>query len=70
MKTSLRMKCPNCGHWNRIPVDKIFAEMPSTEPKIHVFIPLYKPLQLFKCEKCGKILADPMNLIRITSQKG
>jgi hypothetical protein len=26
MKTRLRMKCPNCGHWNKVPVNKIFIE--------------------------------------------
>jgi hypothetical protein len=26
MKTRLRMKCKACGHWNRVPVNKIFLE--------------------------------------------
>jgi hypothetical protein len=27
----LRMKCRNCGHWNRVAVEKIFVEQPSPE---------------------------------------
>jgi hypothetical protein len=41
MKTKLRMKCPNCGHWNRVPVNKVLVEQDSPEPKVsfhsHVF---------------------------------
>ena len=29
----LRMKCSNCGHWNRVSVNKIFIEQNSLEPK-------------------------------------
>ena len=24
MTKNLRMKCPSCGHWNRVPVNEIF----------------------------------------------
>jgi len=41
MKKTLRMKCPSCGHWNRIQVNKIFIEQPSSEPKVRVMIPFY-----------------------------
>lgn len=33
MKKRLKMKCPSCGHWNRITVSKAFVEQPSPEPK-------------------------------------
>lgn len=65
MKTKLRMKCPNCGHWNRVPVNKIFIEQPSPEPKVKVLIPIYEPLEVIKCKKCGQIIAEPKELIRI-----
>jgi len=68
MKTKLKMRCPRCGHWNRITVNKIFVEQPSSDPKVHVFIPMYNPLQLSKCEKCGEVLAEPKELIRIQKQ--
>ncbi len=29
------------------------------------FIPMYEPLQVSKCEKCGKVTAEPKVLIRI-----
>jgi hypothetical protein len=65
MKTRLRMKCEACGHWNRIPVNKLFVEQPSQEPKVKVMIPMYEPLKVSKCRKCGRIMAEPKELIRI-----
>jgi phage FluMu protein Com len=61
----LRMKCPSCGHWNRIPVNKIFLEQPTSEPKVKAYIPMYEPLKVEACKKCGKIIAEPKVLIRI-----
>jgi len=55
MKKNLRMKCLNCGHLNRVSVNKIFIEQNSTEPKVKVLIPMYKPSEVVKCEKCGKV---------------
>jgi ribosomal protein S27E len=26
---------------------------------------MYKPLEITKCEKCGKVIAEPKELIRI-----
>ena len=65
MARRLRMKCPNCSHWNRVSVNKIFIEQNSSEPKVKVLIPMYEPLEVTKCEKCGKIIAEPKELIRI-----
>ena len=59
------MKCPNCGHWNRVPVNKIFIEQETSEPKVKAYIPMYEPLEVVKCKKCGKIIAEPKELIRI-----
>jgi len=66
MKRFLRMKCSSCGHWNRVSVNKIFLEQPNPiEPKVKVMIPMYEPLETSKCKKCGKIIAEPKELIRI-----
>jgi len=65
MKRNLKMKCPDCGHWNRVPVNKVFIEQNSPEPKVRVIIPMYEPLEVVKCKKCGKIIAEPKELIRI-----
>ena len=65
MIRNLRMKYSSCGHWNRIPVNKIFIEHPSSEPKVRVMIPIYEPLEVSKCKKCSKIIAEPKELIRI-----
>ena len=69
METKLRMKCSNCGHWNRVPVNKIFIEQPSSEPKVRVLIPMYEPLEVSKCKKCGKIIAEPKELIKIVKSR-
>jgi len=65
MRKMLRMKCRSCGHWNKIAVDKIFVEQPTPEPKVKAYVPMYNPLQLFKCKKCGEVIAKPKELIRI-----
>jgi hypothetical protein len=62
MTKYLRMKC-GCGHWNRVPVNKIFIERTSPEPKVKAMIPIYEPLEVAKCKKCGKIIAEPKQLI-------
>ncbi len=58
------------GYWNRVSVNKIFIEEANPiEPKVTVLIPMYEPLELTKCEKCGKIIAEPKELIRIQKRK-
>jgi RNase P subunit RPR2 len=69
MKTRLRMKCENCGCWNRFEVNKLFIEQPSPEPKVKIIIPFYEPLKVEKCKKCGNLLTEPKTLVRITSEK-
>ena len=68
MKTRLRMKCEACGHWNRFEVNKLFIEQPSSEPKVEVLIPYYEPLKVENCKKCGKVIAEPRELIRIVKE--
>ena len=62
------MKCAHCGHWNRIPANKIFLEQPTSEPKVKAYIPMYEPLETSKCEKCGKVIAEPRELIKIVKR--
>ena len=45
VKTRLRLKCSTCDHWNRVPVNKIFIEQPTSKPKVKVLIPYYEPLK-------------------------
>ena len=65
VKKFLRMRCRVCGHWNRVPVNKVLVEQDSPEPKVKAYIPMYEPLEVVKCKKCGKIIAEPKELIRI-----
>ena len=70
MTRHLRIKCSSCGHWNRVPVNKAFFEPDNQpEPKVKVMIPMYQPLQITKCEKCGRTIAEPKVLIRIIQGK-
>ena len=41
---------------NRVPANTIFVEQNSPEPKVQVLIPVYEPLEVTKCKKCGKII--------------
>jgi len=38
---------------------RFLLEQPSPEPKVKVMIPMYEPLETSKCEKCGKVIAEP-----------
>jgi len=40
-------------------------EQPSPKLKVKAMIPMYQPLETSKCEKCGKIIAEPKGLVRI-----
>ena len=66
MARHLGMKCPSCGHWNRVPVNKIFVEQKTPESKVKAYVPMYDPLEVTKCQKCGKIIAEPRELTRIS----
>lgn len=68
-KTSLRMKCSSCGHWNRIEVEKVLLEPESQEPKVKVFVPMYLPLRVETCEQCKSVIAEPKELIRIVKMR-
>jgi len=68
MKRMLRVRCPYCSHWNRIEVNKIFVEQPSSEQKVKVLIPFYKPFKIETCKKCGKVIAEPKELFRIVKR--
>jgi hypothetical protein len=62
----LKLRCKFCGYWNRVPVSKVLVEQDSPEPKVKVFIPMYMPIEVMKCSKCGVVIAEPKELIRIT----
>jgi hypothetical protein len=61
MRTRLRMKCKACGHWNSIEVNKFFLEQETSEPKVKAYIPMYEPLKVEMCKKCGKIITGPID---------
>jgi len=65
MKRKLRTRCPYCSKWNRVEVDKIFVEQPSSEPEVKILIPMYEPLNVYKCKKCRKVIAETKELIRM-----
>ena len=35
----------------------------SPKPKVKVSIPMYEPSEVTKCKKCGRVLAEPKELI-------
>jgi len=52
-----------------VPVNKIFLEQPSPEPKVKVMIPMYEPLEVTEYEKFGKVIIERKGLIRIRKHK-
>jgi hypothetical protein len=46
-------------------VEKVLFNPDSSEPKMKVFIPSYLPLKEETCSKCGHVIAEPKELIRI-----
>ena len=69
MERQLKMKCSSCGHWNRVPVNKIFIEQNTPEPKVKAYVPMYAPLEVTKCEKCSKIIAGPKEVVITVKKK-
>ena len=41
------------------------ACMPTLETRVKVLVPMYQPLEVSKCEKCKRVIAEPKELIRI-----
>jgi RNase P subunit RPR2 len=64
------MKCSACGSWNRFEAERLVAQQETSELKAKVVFPIYVPLKLETCKKCGKIIAEPKELIRITRKEG
>ena len=56
-KVKLRMKCGNCGSWNRFEVRKIFIEQTTQDQKVKAFLPVYEPLKTETCKKCRTVSA-------------
>jgi len=48
----------------------VVLEQPSPEPKVKVMIPMYEPLETSKCKKCGKIIAEPKELLESQKLRG
>jgi len=46
-------------------VNKSFRGTEESEPRVKAYVPMYEPLEVSKCEGCGKVVAEPKELIRI-----
>ncbi|MBE0519413.1 hypothetical protein IBX35_00010 [Candidatus Bathyarchaeota archaeon] len=62
MKKMLRMKCSSCGHWNRVPANKIFIEQPSSEPKVKAYISTSVHIEIGRYE-LSALIDEVENLI-------
>ena len=49
----------------RVQINKIYIEQNTIEPKVKAYIPMYEPLEVSRCERCGQVIAEPKELIRI-----
>jgi len=66
---NLRLKCPYCGCWNHMPVNKIVIEQNTFDSEVKAYIRVYEPLEVVKCKKRGEVIAEPEELIRIVKEK-
>jgi len=46
-----------------VSVNKIFIEQNSIKPKVKVLVLMYEPLEVAKCKKCGRIIAEPKEVL-------
>jgi hypothetical protein len=65
VKSTIRVECPNCRHWNGLEVEKTFLQPDSPEPKVKVLIPSYISHKIQRCENCQTVIANPDELFRI-----
>jgi hypothetical protein len=49
-------------------VEKVLFNPDNPEPKVKVFVPSYLSLKTETCSKCGQIIAEEKELIRIVSK--
>ena len=42
-------------------LENIHLSFVDSKPKVKVFIPMYEPLEVTKCEEFGKVIAEPKN---------
>lgn len=52
---------------DRVSACKVFIEQNTFEPKVKAYIRVYIPLEVVECKKCGKVVAEPKELIRISA---
>jgi len=50
-------------------LDNINLSFVDSKPKGKVIIPVYERLEVSKCEKCGKVIAESKELIRIQKKQ-
>jgi len=67
MKTKQTIKCLSCGEFSEVTVRKAFVEPMNQDPKTKFMVRMYQPIEVTKCKKCGKTVAEPNVLIRITN---
>ena len=56
---SHRVRIPPFSTFNKDRTSILGFMKNSSMAKVKVFIPMYEPLQISKCEKCGKVIAEP-----------
>jgi hypothetical protein len=62
VKTKLMVKCSACGFWNRLEAERLVAQQDTFEPEAKIVYPVYSPLKLETCKKCGKSSPNQENL--------
>ena len=64
-RTKLRIKCTQCGHWNRIEVEKVMLNPDSQKPQAKIYLPTYLLQKTEVCLKCKAVFAEKDEATRI-----
>jgi len=67
-KTILTIKCSGCDRWNRVPASKIFIEQNTFDSKVKAYVRIYDSLEVVECKKCGRVITEPEEIIRIITK--
>jgi len=52
----------------RVLASKIFVEQNTFDSKVKAYIRVYEPLEVVKCKKYRRVIAEPKELIRTSGE--
>jgi len=62
MRKNLKMRCQACGHWNRVPVNKVVIEQNSPELRLKSSSPCMTHYKSLNVKNAAKSLLNQKSL--------